>query len=243
MLLYLAVDRILHQDYDIHPQQMLVVAALGVLFNVIMGLVLAGACGTCHVAHTHSHAGGHGHSHDVDDVRSTEDASSVSVREPRVERNMNIRAALVHVIGDLIQSVGVLVAAVVIMINPEWKIADPVCTILFSAIVLCTTALVLRDICCVFMEAVPPQLDYRQVLQSLSDIEGVRHAHSLHIWALSSEKHAVSVHLALAPGGQYNDVVRRASQTLRVKHGAFHSTVQVETFDDVMDTCPKCAGP
>lgn len=81
--------------------------------------------------HGHSH-GGHDHSHKHEDI--------------------NLRAAFIHVIGDLIQSIGVLIASGLIWYRPQWQIADPICTFLFSVVVLGTTAFICRDILRILME-------------------------------------------------------------------------------------------
>lgn len=83
-----------------------------------------------HGSHTHSHGGAApqphsaGHSHG---------------------ENMNVRAAFIHVLGDVLQSIGVFCAAIVIYFKPEWAIADPICTFIFSIIVLGTTITILKD--------------------------------------------------------------------------------------------------
>lgn len=82
-----------------------------------------------HGTHGHSHGGGagggnagHGHS-----------------------ENINVRAAFVHVLGDVLQSIGVFCAAIVIYFQPTWQLADPICTFIFSIIVLWTTITILKD--------------------------------------------------------------------------------------------------
>lgn len=77
--------------------------------------------------HGHSHGGGGapaGHSH---------------------SENMNVRAAFIHVLGDVLQSIGVFCAAIIIYFNPTWQLADPICTFIFSIIVLWTTITILKD--------------------------------------------------------------------------------------------------
>lgn len=68
--------------------------------------------------------------------------------------NMNIRAALVHLIGDTVQSVGVIIAAVVIFFRPEWALIDPICTFLFSVIVVFTTIPITKDCIAILMECI-----------------------------------------------------------------------------------------
>lgn len=82
-----------------------------------------------HGTHTHAHGGethpnGSGHQHG---------------------ENINVRAAFIHVLGDVLQSVGVFCAAIIIYFKPTWQLADPICTFIFSIIVLCTTLTILKD--------------------------------------------------------------------------------------------------
>lgn len=114
--------------------------------------------------HGHSHGlGSHGHSH----------------------TNMNVRAALIHVIGDFIQSVGVFIAGLIIFFNHDYKLADPICTFIFSVLVMFTTLNIMKDAVYVLMEGFPRSLNYEAVKEALENIEGVKALHSLHIWSLT----------------------------------------------------------
>ena len=73
--------------------------------------------------------------------------------------NVNIKAAAIHVIGDVIQSIGVLIAAIVIYFLPEWSIIDPICTFVFSVIVFFTTITIAKDCISVLMEGVPTEVN------------------------------------------------------------------------------------
>lgn len=83
-----------------------------------------------HGSHTHSHGGvsaqPHGQNH-------------------KHQENINVRAAFIHVLGDVLQSIGVFCAAIVIYFKPNWQLADPICTFIFSVIVLCTTITIMKD--------------------------------------------------------------------------------------------------
>merc|ERR1712129_285268 len=127
----------------------------------------------------HEHADSDGHSHD--------------------SSNINLRAAAIHVIGDFIQSVGVLIAALIIYFKPEYKIADPICTFIFSTLVMATTVPIIKDIFYVLMEALPPHINYDDIINDLCAINNVKRAHSLHIWCLTMEKFSLSVHLVAEP--------------------------------------------
>ena len=79
------------------------------------------------------------------------------------EENINIRAAVVHVIGDMLQSIGVIIASVLIYIWPETKIADPICTYLFSILVIITTIPVFKDCMVILMESKPKGVEPEKI--------------------------------------------------------------------------------
>ena len=156
ILVYLAVRRIHDNDFEIHETAMVVVASCAVVFNILLGLILHGVCG---LGHGHSHGGGHGHghSHGAGDTK-----------------HINIRAAAIHVLGDLLQSIGVLISSVLIKcFGPEFKIADPICTLVFAVIVVVTTFTVLRDTLAILLEGAPPGLKYDVVATDLASIGDV----------------------------------------------------------------------
>lgn len=219
LFVYLAVVRVIHQDFTIQADTMMIVAAIGVVINIVMGLVLHGACHG--ISHNHSH---HGHS--------------------KHQRNINVRAAVIHVLGDLIQSVGVLVSAIVIKFYPSVKLVDPICTFLFSVVVLATTFPVLRDASHVLMEGFPRQLDYTSITNSLHALDGVQTIHSLHVWSLTLNKNALSVHLAVDGTTDTDLVLRQALCLVRRKFDIHHATIQVERYcAATMLHCLQCQIP
>lgn len=180
--------------------------------------------------HNHSHlsSGHHGHSH----------------------MNMNVRAAILHIIGDIIQSIGVLVASLIVHLWPHLKLADPICTILFGCLVIGTTHSILKDALHILMEGVPPEVDYEAVRKMLKEsIPGVCHVHSLHIWSLTQGQNALSVHLTVEGNAEKSDdvcfeVIRtRAEKIIRHDLRISHTTIQVETHLDTMNSCVSCQGP
>ena len=84
---------------------------------------------------------------------------------------MNIRAAMIHVIGDIIQSVGVLIAAIVLYFYPQYWLIDPCCTFLFSILVLFTTIPIMKDCIKVFMEATPTNINIDKLTKDLMDVK------------------------------------------------------------------------
>ncbi|NXM70492.1 ZNT8 protein, partial [Serilophus lunatus] len=133
VLIYLASMRLLHPDYDIDTTVTLITSACAVLANILLSLIL--------------HQTGHEHSHGAQ----AGEHESAPPEKPALS-NASLRAAFVHAIGDLFQSISVLISALIIFFKPEYKIADPICTFVFSIFVLATTITTLRDILIVLME-------------------------------------------------------------------------------------------
>ncbi|XP_055848513.1 proton-coupled zinc antiporter SLC30A2 isoform X2 [Episyrphus balteatus] len=177
--------------------------------------------------------------HNKDIVSST--ATSTSL-ENEVE-NINVRAAFIHVLGDVLQSVGVFLAAVVIYFKPEWAIADPICTFVFSVIVLFTTFSIMKDALLVLMEGSPSYLHYAEVMEIFLNIQGVERVHNLRIWALSINKIALSAHLAVAPGANPKKILQEATTAVHLKYNFFETTIQIEDFTPEMEDCQQCTVP
>lgn len=237
VLVYEASYRIMHPE-DVDGKVMFIVASAGLGVNLLMGLVLHQS------GHGHSHGlpdhsqgkqkkggcgghggghGGHGHSHGGH--------SHASKAE-----NINVTAAFVHVLGDALQSVGVMISAGLIWYNPEWKLADPICTFVFSIIVIFTTVRLVRQSVSVLMEGTPDGIDPEEVENALRGLDGVTDVHDLHIWSLSVGKPSLSVHLLTSDST--TAVLARAKKMVADRFGIFHATMQVERADDEIHCNP-----
>lgn len=234
VLVYLAVQRIVSDDFSIDGEVMLITAACAVGVNIIMAVTLHQPGSF----HGHSHGGGggggHGHSHGHGHGHGGGKES---------EQNVNVRAAFIHVLGDLLQSLGVLIAAIIIFFKPNLKIADPICTFIFSVIVLATTISILRDVLRVLMEGTPKGIDFNEVKASLLAVPGVRDLHSLHLWALTMNQPVLSVHIAIEESVDPHLVLSEATIALHKKFGFYTTTIQVERYMDEMKNCTDCQDP
>jgi len=128
-----------------------------------------------HKKHKHDkkkHGHDHNHEHHQDDKHDQhhEHEEDDHGHHHHDHDNLNIRAAFIHVIGDLIQSVGVVLAAIFIMIWPQYDIIDPICTFVFSMIVVCTTIPILCDCIRVFMEGTPAGINPDKILEDLHKV-------------------------------------------------------------------------
>uniref|UniRef100_A0A8C8E9M0 Proton-coupled zinc antiporter SLC30A8 n=1 Tax=Otus sunia TaxID=257818 RepID=A0A8C8E9M0_9STRI len=168
------------------------------------------------------HQTGHGHSH----------GAALS--------NVSLRAAFVHTIGDLCQSISVLISALIIFFKPEYKIADPICTFVFSIFVLATTITILRDILIVLMEGTSKEFAYDAVKARILAVEKVASVHNLHLWSLTTNQTILSAHVATADTVDSQKILRDITQAL-FEHYSFHSiTIQIESGEDQKQDCYFC---
>ncbi len=144
--------------------------------------------------------------------------------------NVNIKSAMLHVMGDAAASAGVI-AAGVIMYFTEWYILDPILSVLIAVIVALGAFRVLRECFNVLMEGTPPSVDFDSVIQTLLSIPGVRDVHDLHIWCLTSNRNAMSAHLVVDGGLSVKDsqsILQKIESEISNRHGIGHMTVQLE---------------
>jgi len=146
------------------------------------------------------------------------------------KRNINVTAAFIHVLGDAVQSVGVMIAAGIIWYNPNWTIVDPICTFFFSLIVLATTIRLVKESVSVLMEGSPEGIDPVEVEEALKSIKGVLEVHDLHIWSLSVGTPSLCVHLLAETDAQ--KVLESCHSTLAERWSIYHTTIQVESKRD-----------
>ncbi|KAM9339850.1 proton-coupled zinc antiporter SLC30A8-like [Symphorus nematophorus] len=254
VLVYLAVERLINDDYTIEGTVMLITSGCAVFANIIMALTLHQS------GHGHSHGGlsshGHGHSHKKgkghnqisNHAHSNDDhvdleRNGVNHGRRAQQANASVRAAFVHAVGDLLQSISVLVSAIIIFFKPEYKMADPICTFLFSIFVLCTTFTIMRDILIVLMEGTPVGVKYGEVRDALLAVKGVTAVHNLHIWALTMNQAVLSAHVAMDESVDAQTVLREMTQACFSSYN-FHSvTIQMERQADLKPGCTLCEDP
>ncbi|KAH7656779.1 Cation efflux protein [Dioscorea alata] len=151
------------------------------------------------------------------------------VKDPHKKtRNINIHSAYLHVLGDSIQSIGVMIGGAIIWYKPEWKIIDLICTLLFSLIVLFTTIKMLRDILDVLMESTPREIDATKLEQGLCEMDGVVAIHELHIWALTLGKVLLACHVTVTPEADADLLLNKVIEYIKREYNISHVTIQIE---------------
>ncbi|KAK1559150.1 hypothetical protein Q3G72_011187 [Acer saccharum] len=180
--------------------------------------------------HDHHHHHGVEHSHDEQHHSDTEPLldKPKDGNEQKKRRNINVQGAYLHVLGDSIQSIGVMIGGAVIWYKPEWKIVDVICTLIFSVIVLGTTIRMLRNILEVLMESTPREIDATKLEKGLLEMEEVVHIHELHIWAITVGKVLLACHVKIRPEANADMVLDNVVNYIRREYNISHVTVQIE---------------
>ena len=149
----------------------------------------------------------------------------------RGEKSMNVRAALLHVMGDLAGSVAALLAGLIIYLT-GWLPIDPLLSLFISVLIGFASINVLRDVLRVLMEGTPGHVDIDNLKRAMAEVEGVVEAHHIHVWSLSSSRHALSAQIKLDQIGQWEEVLPKLQELLQRDFGVGHSTLQPETHQN-----------
>jgi cobalt-zinc-cadmium efflux system protein len=156
--------------------------------------------------------------------------------------SVNTRAAMVHVLGDLLGSVAALVAGGVIYFT-GWLQIDPILSLFVSVLILKSTFGVLRDAYHTLMEGVPHHIDYVEVGHDLGRVKGVLSVHDLHVWDMAPGYPALIGHVEIRDLQEWPEVLRAIKHMLLARHHIDHVTLQPELpamADDECAVSEKC---
>jgi cobalt-zinc-cadmium efflux system protein len=145
---------------------------------------------------------------------------------PVNESSLNVRGAYLHIIGDLLASVGTILAAVVIQVS-GWLYADPLASLLTTALIVRGAWSLVRESVDVLLESTPAHISLGEVRQVLQGIQGVESVHDLHVWTVTSGVVALSAHAIVREPSLQQQVLERAYDLMRPM-GIHHVTVQIE---------------
>lgn len=143
------------------------------------------------------------------------------------KRDLNLRAAFVHMAGDAGIAFGVVVAAAAILLT-GWYWLDPVVSLAIVAIILRGTWGLMRDSVNLALDAVPEGIDLGAVRAYLAGLPGVTDVHDLHIWAMSTTETALTAHLVVPTVADHDGLLARAAEELHDRFGIEHTTLQLE---------------
>lgn len=179
--------------------EMLVIAVIGLVVNLVVAFVL----------------GGHAHEHDEGE-------------EHEEAEDLNVRSAYLHVLGDAISSVGVIVAAGLIWFT-GWTWLDPLMSVFIGILIVVSSWRVLKSSLHILVEGVPEHLSVEKIGQSMAGVNGVKDVHDLHVWSICSGHVALSAHVTTADQKLTDgDGIMAEIKARLKKFGIEHTTIQFE---------------
>jgi len=142
--------------------------------------------------------------------------------------SLNIRSAILHVLGDLLGSVGAIAAAIIIYVT-GWYPIDPILSVFVALLIVRSAVSVLRQSAHILLEGAPADID-RDTLKSdlLSEVPGLIDVYHIHLWSLAEGKVNATMHAVIAPEGQSETVLDQMRRRLESHHGIAHVTIETK---------------
>lgn len=152
------------------------------------------------------------------------------MRGGETKENLNIRAAFLHVIGDLLGSAGAIIAALMIIFF-NWGWADPLASVVVAVLVLISGWRIIKDSIHVLMEGTPKNVEIDAVIRTIESIPGVNDMHDLHVWSITSGQNALSCHVVVdgTISIQESEEILRIIEQKLEDENIGHATIQMES--------------
>jgi cobalt-zinc-cadmium efflux system protein len=144
--------------------------------------------------------------------------------------SLNVQGAFLHVIADLIGSVGVVISGVII-VTTGWTLVDPILSILLGLLIMASAWRLVVKVFNVLLEGVPEHIDVYALCAAMEDLSGVTVIHDVHVWTISSGYHVMTAHVLVDPEHAVEDLdglMRRLREIAMKKYGIRHVTIQLE---------------
>jgi cobalt-zinc-cadmium efflux system protein len=144
--------------------------------------------------------------------------------------NLNVRAATLHVFGDVAASVGVIAAGIVIFFT-NWTLADPLLSVGIAALIAIGAWRILRETTDILLESVPKGLSMASLVKDMKAIDGIQNVHDLHVWCITSDMYALSCHALIAdlPPSDSANILQSLNTMLSEKYHIGHTAIQFES--------------
>ncbi|WP_449353998.1 cation diffusion facilitator family transporter [Virgibacillus natechei] len=143
------------------------------------------------------------------------------------KENLNIKSALIHVFGDLLGSIGALIAGALIFLF-NWNIADPIASVIVACLIIISGFRITRDAIHILMEGKPDDINMDKIIENLATLDGVSDVHDLHVWSITSEFPAMSCHLVVDDTIDRDRLLRETNEILKGNFNISHCTIQME---------------
>jgi cobalt-zinc-cadmium efflux system protein len=150
----------------------------------------------------------------------------------RCSKDVNIRSALIHMLGDTLSTAAVIAGGAAILFTGHTWI-DPVLSIIIAALILWSSLSIVRETLNILLEGTPKGISLPDIRSTLCDISGVEDVHDLHVWSLGSQSHALATHVTIAdiPPSESALILEQIKVTLRDKFQVHHTTIQFENVE------------
>ncbi len=153
----------------------------------------------------------------------------------RGEQTLNVRAAMLHVMGDLLGSAAALISGIVIYYT-QWYRLDPILSLLICVLILISSLRLLRETVHIIMEGVPHDMELPEVGHAMAAVPGVKSVHDLHIWTLASGSVALSAHVVVDDLKGWQPTLSKLQQLLHDQFNIDHTTIQPEIHEQIIHT-------
>ncbi len=156
--------------------------------------------------------------------------------------NLNIRGAYLHIVGDALSSIGVVIGGVIILYT-GWYLIDPILSFLISLVIIYGAWALVKESVNVLLESVPSHISIDSVAAEIATVKGVREAYHIHVWTITSGVYALSAHVLIddQPVSGSRDIINEIRALVSKKFNVLHSTIQLEC--DRCDMGPVCSLP
>jgi zinc transporter 1 len=215
-----AIQRLIEPQIIENPLLVLIVGIIGLLVNLI-GLVMF-----------RGHAHGHSHSNEEVEHEADADLETRSSNKKTSHHNHNMFGVFLHILGDFLGSIGVIISSVLLLIvdieKQKWaKYVDPVVSAILATIILASTIPLVKNCSKILLQSVPDNIDLAQVRSQIQDLEGVYGVHELHVWHHANSRTIGTLHIKCARTEDFMTLAPRIQRILH-SHGIHSTTIQPE---------------
>ena len=156
--------------------------------------------------------------------------------KPESKSNLNIKGAYLHVLGDLLSSIGVIVGAIVILFT-EFPIIDTIVSIGIAILIVRSGILLSKKCLHIFMEGSPSEIKSEDISKELENFEEITEIHDLHVWTLTSNLYAMTVHVKVKQEflPKTNEILKKINFSMKQRFGITHCTIQIEGDHDLIN--------
>jgi len=153
-------------------------------------------------------------------------------------RSLNVKAAFLHVLGDTISSIGVIIGGIIMAVT-GWGIVDPIIAVLIGCIILWGAVRLVRESSDILLEAVPKDISVREIIEAIKEVPGINDIHDLHVWTITSGIVALSSHILIEDQmiSRTGEIVETVNRILTDRFNITHTTLQLEC--ERCEDCPS----